>query len=554
MTSKERPSARRASLTPATALPPTSRGPRRALAAVVLAAGQGKRMKSPRAKVLHAVAGMPLVGHVLAAVKPLGVSPVVVVVGHDAEAVRGAVGDATIAVQRQQLGTGHAVLQAKKALAGFDGDVLVLCGDVPLLRTETIRELVRLHRRVGARATVLSAAVEDPTGYGRIVRGDDEGELRIVEDADASDEELAIHEINTGTYCFDARFLFQKLAKLGRNNAQGEYYLTDLVEEAAEIRGAACVTLEDGDEGHGVNTRTDLARIENLMQERLITRAMEAGVTFLDPASAALSTRTTIGQDTMIGPNVRFEGAVTIGSRCTLEGSVHLRDTVVEDGALLRWGVVADGARIGKGAKVGPFAHLRPEAMLGEDVHIGNFVEVKKATIGARSKANHLAYIGDASVGMDANIGAGTITCNYDGVHKHRTVIGDRVQIGSDTQLVAPVTVGADAYVAAGSTISKDVEPGSLAFNEKPQRGRSGWVAAFRARKAAAKAAPQDKSAKPALPGRIAKVQGGAKIGGGDGKAVTGKPAATKKTAVADTKRGSKKAAGAPRRAAGKRR
>jgi bifunctional UDP-N-acetylglucosamine pyrophosphorylase/glucosamine-1-phosphate N-acetyltransferase len=499
MTSKQRPAARRAPRSAAKSLPPTSRGPRRALAAVVLAAGQGKRMKSPRAKVLHGVAGTPLIGHVLAAIEPLGVSPVVVVVGHDADSVRAAVGDATIAVQQQQLGTGHAVAQAKKALQGFEGDVLVLCGDVPLLRTETIRELVKLHRRVGARATVLSAMVEDPSGYGRIVRGEQEGELRIVEDADASDDELEIHEINTGTYCFDARFLFQKLARLGRDNAQGEYYLTDLVEAASESGSAACVTLEDGDEGHGVNTRADLARIENLVQERLIQQAMEAGVTFLDPASAALSTRTVIGQDTVIGPNVRLEGSVTIGSRCTLEGSAHLRDTVVEDGALLRWGVVADGAHIGRGAKVGPFAHLRPEARLGEDVHIGNFVEVKKATIGARSKANHLAYVGDATVGVDVNIGAGTITCNYDGVSKHRTVIGDRVQIGSDTQLVAPVTVGADAYIAAGSTISKDVEKGSLAFNDKPQRGRGGWVAAFRARKAAEKKAAADAAkAKPA--------------------------------------------------------
>jgi bifunctional UDP-N-acetylglucosamine pyrophosphorylase/glucosamine-1-phosphate N-acetyltransferase len=471
-----------------TPLPPTSRSGPRPLAAVVLAAGQGKRMRSARAKVLHEVAGLPLVAHVLDAVSPLKPSPVVVVVGHDGDAVRAAVeGRATIAVQKEQLGTGHAVLQAKKALSGFDGDVLVLCGDVPLMSTGTLRELVRLHRRVGAKATVLSALVEDPTGYGRIVRGPSETEVRIVEDADADEQQLEIQEINTGTYCFQASFLLRSLARLGRDNAQGEYYLTDLVEAAAAENAAACIALEDGAEGHGVNTRADLARIENLMQERLIDRAMEAGVTFLDPASTMLSTRTEIGRDTVVGPSVRFEGEVRIGANCVLEGSIHLRDTVVEDGALLRWGTVADRARIGRGAKVGPFAHLRPEAVLGEDVHIGNFVEVKKATIGARSKANHLAYIGDAAVGQDANIGAGTITCNYDGFRKHRTVIGDRVQIGSDTQLVAPVEVGADAYIAAGSTISKNVEPGSLAFNDKPQRGRSGWVAAFRAREAAAK-------------------------------------------------------------------
>ncbi len=470
------------------ALPPTSsrKGPR-PLAAVVLAAGQGKRMRSSRAKVLHPVAGRPLVLHVLDVLDALKASPRVVVVGHEAEAVRSAVeGRAVTALQAKQLGTGHAVLQARQALAGFEGDVLVLCGDVPLLRVSTVQELVRRHRRTGAQATVLSALVEDPSGYGRIVRGDDEGELRIVEDADATDEELDIDEINTGTYCFDAAFLFRELGKLGRNNAQGEYYLTDLVAAASAAKAAACVTLESGDEGHGVNTRADLARIENLFQERLIHEAMEAGVTFLDPASAVLSTGTRIGQDTVVGPNVRFEGDVRIGQGCVLEGCIHLRDTVVEDGALLRWGVVADQARIGNGAKVGPFAHLRPGADLGEEVHVGNFVEVKNATIGARSKANHLAYLGDATVGRDANIGAGTITCNYDGFRKHRTVIGDRVQIGSDTQLVAPVTLGADAYIAAGSTITRNVEPGSLAFNDKPQRGRSGWVDAFRKKMQAA--------------------------------------------------------------------
>ena len=515
------------SKTDSVSLPPTSRSGPRPLAAVVLAAGQGKRMKSARAKVLHPVAGLPLLLHVLDALEPLRVSPVVVVVGHDADAVVAAVAKkAETVVQREQLGTGHAVLQARKALAGFDGDVLVLCGDVPLLRTQTMRELVRLHRREGAQATVLSAVVEDPTGYGRIVRGEAPGQLIIVEDADASEEELHIDEINTGTYCFRARFLFEKLAKLGRDNAQGEYYLTDLLEAASFENAAACVTLEDGDEGHGVNTRNDLARIENLMQERLIDVAMQGGVTFLDPASVMLTPRTTIGQDTVVGPSVRFEGEVRVGSNCVLEGSIHLRDTVVEDGVLLRWGVVTDRAHIGRGAKVGPFAHLRPEANLGEDVHIGNFVEVKKATIGARSKANHLAYIGDATVGVDANIGAGTITCNYDGVSKHRTVIGDRAQIGSDTQLVAPVNVGADTYVAAGSTISKDVPAGSLAFNEKPQRNREGWVDAFRRRAAAAKKSPAPAAAKRAAKPSLAKVTAATKT------AAT-KSAPKKSTAVA---------------------
>jgi len=387
---------------------------------------------------------------------------------------------------------------------------------------------------------VLSAVVEDPTGYGRIVRGEHAGELRIVEEVDATDTERRLDEINTGTYCFDARFLSRQLRRLGRDNAQGEYYLTDLVEAASLEGAAACATLEDGEEGQGVNTRADLARLESLFQERMIGEAMEAGVTFLDPASAVLSARTVIGADTVIGPAVRLEGDVRIGSGCVLEGSTHLRNTVVGDGALLRWGVVADGARIGRGGRVGPFAHLRPEADLGEDVHIGNFVEVKKATIGARSKANHLAYIGDADVGKDANIGAGTITCNYDGVEKHRTLIGDRVQIGSDTQLVAPVSVGNDAYIAAGSTITRDVEAGALAFNDKPQRGRAGWVAVFRARKAALEAARAGRKAK-AVSGKKAKAGASGK-GAAATKAVSKAGAGTKSGAGAKPKAGAKAA------------
>ena len=458
----------------------------RPLAAVILAAGQGKRMRSARPKVLHDVAGRPLISHVLGSVAALGASPTVVVVGHQADAVRAAVGNGKVAtvLQSEQLGTGHAVMQARPSLDGFEGDVLVLCGDVPLLRSETMQELVLEHRRAGAKVTVLSAKVEDPTGYGRIVRGKSDGELRIVEDADATDDEVMIDEINTGTYCFDAQFLAAELDRLGRDNAQGEYYLTDLIEIASLQGAAACATLEEGEEGLGVNSRADLARVESLLQERLILEWMDQGVTFLDPPSTMLSVDVRIGPDSVIGPSVRLAGATIIGAGCVLEGASFLRNMRVGDGALVRWGVVADDAVIGEGAKVGPYAHLRPQAELGADVHIGNFVEVKKSTIGARSKANHLAYIGDSTVGEDANIGAGTITCNYDGFRKHRTVIGDRVQIGSDTQLVAPVTVGADSYIAAGSTITRDVEPGSLAFNDKPQRVRGGWVESFRSRQA----------------------------------------------------------------------
>jgi bifunctional UDP-N-acetylglucosamine pyrophosphorylase/glucosamine-1-phosphate N-acetyltransferase len=469
---------------PSGSKPSRRKAPSRPLAAIVLAAGEGKRMRSRKAKVLHEIAGKPLVSHVLDTVDALRPSVTVVVVGHSADDVRQCVGErARCVLQAEQLGSGHAALQARKALAGFDGDVLVLCGDVPLLRVETLRALRDRHRRSGALATVLAMVLEDPDGYGRVLDSGD-GAVRIVEHADAGDEERAVDQVNTGTYCFDAKFLFSALSRLGRDNVQGEYYLTDVMQAASRRRAARVLVLEDAEEGLGVNARVDLARAEAAIQERLLLGWMERGVTFLDPSTVYLSTDTAIGRDTVVGPNVMLAGATVIGECCTLQGSCFLTDTVVEDDALIRWGVVADRARIGRAAQIGPYAHLRPEAELATKVHIGNFVEVKKSRIGAGSKANHLAYIGDATIGADVNVGAGTITCNYDGLHKHPTVIGDRVQIGSDTQLVAPVTLGDDVYVAAGSTVTKDVAPGALVYNDKPQRVRAGWVEGFRRRAA----------------------------------------------------------------------
>jgi bifunctional UDP-N-acetylglucosamine pyrophosphorylase/glucosamine-1-phosphate N-acetyltransferase len=453
----------------------------------VLAAGEGKRMRSGTAKVLHELAGKPLVVHVLDAVTTLRPQRTVVVVGRSAAEVEKCVGSrAECVLQREQLGSGHAALQTKRALEGFAGDVLLLCGDVPLLEGDTLKSFVSKHRRAGAAATVLSMRMDDPTGYGRVI-DEGEGRVRIVEHVDANADERDVHEVNTGTYCFDAKFFFRALAGLGRDNAQGEYYLTDLMAAASRSRRAHAVALEDAGEGLGINSRLDLARAEAILQARLALRWLEAGVTFLDPTTVYLSADTRIGRDTVIGPNVRIDGKTQIGEACTIDGSCHLRDSIVEDGAHVLWGVVADRARIGRGARVGPYSHLRPEAELGEEVHIGNFVEVKKAKLGRRSKANHLAYIGDATVGSDVNVGAGTITCNYDGFQKHRTVIGNRVQIGSDTQLVAPIELGDDVYVAAGSTVTRDVEAGALVFNEKPQRVRAGWVEGFRKRSAAAK-------------------------------------------------------------------
>lgn len=469
----------------ARAAKPTQKSPKAqspALGVVILAAGQGKRMKSSRAKVLHELAGVPLLNHVLEAVAPLKAERTVVVVGHQAEAVQSILPDGAVtAVQKEQLGTGHAVAQAKKALAGLRGEVLVLCGDVPLIRTATIKALLRRHRATKSLATVLSVVVDDPSGYGRVVREDDGG-LSIVEHGDASPSQRLINEINSGTYCFDAEFLARALGSLGRNNAQNEYYLTDLMALASAKGRAECVEADDESELLGINSRVDLAIAQSLLQDRLLTDALEAGVTFLDPSTVWLGARVKIGRDTVVGPGVRLDGNTRIGKGCQLDGSSYLRDTKIADNVLLRWGVVADGATVAADTKIGPFAHLRPQAELASDVHIGNFVEVKKSRIGKGSKANHLAYIGDSTVGRNVNIGAGTITCNYDGVNKHQTVIGDGVQIGSDTQLVAPVSIGRGAYLAAGSTITRDVTADSLAFNDKPQRERKGWAKNFRAR------------------------------------------------------------------------
>jgi bifunctional UDP-N-acetylglucosamine pyrophosphorylase/glucosamine-1-phosphate N-acetyltransferase len=461
---------------------PSRRNKRSALAVVVLAAGEGKRMRSSRPKVMHQVAGKPMVEHVVDVAATLRPSRTIVVIGRGADAVRSLLEErATCVVQEPRLGTGHAVAQAKRALRDFRGEILVLCGDVPLLRAATLRRLLAKHRHANASATVLSMIAEDPTGYGRIVRGPGSG-LRVVEHADANVDERTIDEVNSGTYCFDSEFLMRSIGKLGRGNAQEEYYLTDLIALAASDGAAACELLRDPEEGLGVNSRVDLATVEVALQRRLVARWMEKGVTFLDPDSAYLGADVRLARDVVIGPNVVLLGTTRIAEGTRLDGASWLNDTVVGREAWLRWGTVADGARVARGARVGPYAHLRPNAELGESVHIGNFVEVKNSKIGPFSKANHLAYIGDAEVGRDANIGAGTITCNYDGFRKHRTVIGDRVQIGSDTQLVAPVRLGPDSYVAAGSTVSRDVPAGALAFNDKKQLMRPGWVEGFRAR------------------------------------------------------------------------
>jgi bifunctional UDP-N-acetylglucosamine pyrophosphorylase/glucosamine-1-phosphate N-acetyltransferase len=438
--------------------------------------------------VLHELGGWPLLHYSLAALRALVPARVVVVVGHQAELVRQVVRasglSAETVLQAEQRGTGHAVQCAVRALSGFEGDVLILYGDVPLVTAATLRRLVEAHWRADADLTLLTMRFADPTGYGRIVR-DDAGRVRgIVEHKDATPAERKIEEVNPGFYCVRASVLLPLLRDLRADNAQGELYLTDIVGLAAS-RGwrVASVELERPDEVAGVNTRAELAEMEARLRTDLTRRWMDAGVTFEDPATVYLGPDVEIGRDTVIGPNVVLRGRTRIGEGCRLDGSAFLVDTTLGDRVHVRFACVAEEAVIADDAIVGPFARLRPGTELGPRVHIGNFVETKKAKLGARTKANHLTYLGDCEIGPDTNVGAGTITCNYDGStgKKSKTIIGARVQIGSDTQLVAPVTVDDDAYVGAGTTVTRDVPKGALVVTRTAPRVVEGWVARRRA-------------------------------------------------------------------------
>ncbi len=463
----------------------------RPLAVVVLAAGLGTRMKSARAKVLHRLCGSPLIAYVLAAVERLTPARTVVVVGHQADEVQaasvgaanGRAGGIRFVHQAIQRGTGDAVRCAAAALADFRGDVLILYGDTPALRGETLARLVDGHRQSGATLSLLTARFRDPTGYGRIVRDAGGGVECIVEERDASSAERRIDEVNPGVYCVAADFLFPAVGALATDNAQGEYYLTDVVRVARAAGHRVWSSMvEDPSEVSGINTRAELAEKEAQLRRDTVTRWMAAGVTFEDPASAYIGPAVTIGPDTIIGPNTHLRGTTAMGEGCRIDGSVYLEDARLGHRVHLKFGVVITDSTVGDDAELGPFAHLRPGTRLAERVKIGNFVETKKAVIGRRSKANHLSYLGDVVVGEETNVGAGTITCNYDGFRKHQTVIGDRVQIGSDSQLVAPVEVGSDAYVAAGTTVTGRVPPGALVLSRVPQRLVPGWMDSRRAR------------------------------------------------------------------------
>jgi len=449
------------------------------LASIILAAGKGTRMKSGLIKVLHPAAGVPMIAWPVAAARGAGSDQIVLVIGHQANAVqdvfRGAP-DILCAMQEEQLGTGHAVACALDALPGFRGTVLILCGDTPLLRLETLKHMLTYHRDNRADVTVLTALMDDPYGYGRVVRDGSGRVIRIVEQKDADPEEQEIREINSGIYCMDSDFLFNNIKDIGNDNAQGEYYLTDLLAIAVR-KGLTCLALPtaDTDEIMGVNDRVQLAEAGRILRRRINRDHMLNGVTLIDPDQTYIDQGVTIGADTTIHPGCLIGGGTIIGCGCEIETGVSITGCRIGDDCHIKAASVLENSELGEDVAVGPMAHLRPGTTLGDKVKIGNFVETKKIVMGEGSKASHLTYLGDAEIGRNVNIGCGTITCNYDGVNKHRTVIGDDVFIGSDVQLVAPVTVGRNSLVAAGTTVTTDVPPDSLAISRVPQVNKDGW-------------------------------------------------------------------------------
>jgi bifunctional UDP-N-acetylglucosamine pyrophosphorylase/glucosamine-1-phosphate N-acetyltransferase len=446
---------------------------------VVLAAGKGTRMRSSRPKVLHAVAGAPMIDYVLRAAAELTPASITVVVGHQAHELTQALeGRAELAfvVQEPQLGTAHALLTAEPVLARASGTLILLSGDVPLLTPGTLERLLARHTTTGAAATVVTAIVDEPYGYGRVVRVDDRVE-RIVEEKDATDDERAIHEINSGIYAFALAGLFDAVRTIAAENVQQEYYLTDLVAVYREQgREVETVTVADPDEIRGINSRAELAAVSRIVRDAKVASLMAAGVTIEDPSSTYVDRDVEIGPDTIIHPGVSLEGKTCIGHGCEIHGGVRITDSLLGDDVTILDHCVIAASSIARGAQVGPFTHLRPRAALGERSKVGNFVEVKNTSLGTGSKAMHLTYLGDAVIGEHVNVGAGTITCNYDGARKQVTRIEDGVFVGSDSQLIAPVTVHRNAYIGTGTTIREDVPEGALAVSAGKQRNIEGWV------------------------------------------------------------------------------
>ncbi len=436
-------------------------------------------MKSDLVKVLHPLLGLPMLSYTIAlSLKEIKSEKTIAVIGHQADQIQERFKDSRIqfALQEKQLGTGHAVLQAVPFLKKFTGTVLILCGDVPLVRGETLHSFINHFRQNDSTLSVLTTVVENPFGYGRILK-DPEGWLeKIVEEKDASEKERMIREINTGIFCVKAPFLTEGLREIGHKNAQGEYYLTDLV-EIARRRSLRCSAhqVTDSQEVMGINTRVDLAIANEVLRQEKMKDLMLSGVTVVDPKTTYVDKKAEVGKDTILYPNCFIRGETRIGGRCIIESNSDISDSQIGDEVTIRSSCVIEESKIDKGAIVGPFAHLRPLSEIKTNAKIGNFVEVKKSVIGRGTKANHLSYIGDSILGKDVNIGAGTITCNYDGFEKHQTIIGDRVFVGSNVELVAPVKVEEDASIGAGTTVTKDVPVGALAISRVKQKNIEGW-------------------------------------------------------------------------------
>jgi bifunctional UDP-N-acetylglucosamine pyrophosphorylase/glucosamine-1-phosphate N-acetyltransferase len=446
------------------------------LRVLILAAGKSTRMKSRYAKVLHRAGGRTLIEQVLRTARTLS-ADISVVVGHGADKVRAAISEVEFVEQKEQLGTGHAVLAARNIYSGYSGDLLVMPGDVPLIGAETLDAFFKFHRDGGFRASVLTADAENPFGYGRIIRRNNDEVDSIVEHRDATPEILAIPEINSGIYVFNTPALFESLAKIRNENAQQEYYLTDVIgilvahnEKVGAFKARAV------EEILGINTRQELTAVDRVMRRRKCESLMTEGVTILDPETTYIDADVQIGADTVIYPSVQIYGHTVIGEDVEIRSFNRMTNAKIGARSLLLESCIIDNSTLGEEVTLGPFARLRPETYLSNSVKVGNFVEIKKSTLGAGSKSNHLAYLGDATIGKNVNIGAGVITCNYDGSNKHPTVIEDGAFVGTDSQLIAPVRIGKDAYVAAGSSITEDVPPGALAIARGRQVNKEDWA------------------------------------------------------------------------------
>jgi bifunctional UDP-N-acetylglucosamine pyrophosphorylase/glucosamine-1-phosphate N-acetyltransferase len=443
-------------------------------------------MKSRLPKVLHRIVGLGIIERVLRTAAAVNPTSITIVVGHEAAALKEAIAGIGLhrlrarvefAVQEQQLGTGHALLQTRQFLEGKSGTVVLLSGDVPLLTVDTLRSLLQTHAEAGAAATVVTANFQRPYGYGRIVRS--KGAIsKIVEERDASDTQRKITEINSGIYAFALEPLFKALDTIGTANNQGEYYLPDLIAIYRKQRKPVATCLvANGNEIRGINSRSELAEVSSMVRQQKNEELMAAGVTLVDPATTYVDADVVVGPDTVIHPFVFLEGNTRIGSACEIHAGTRIVNSTIGDRVCVRNHTVVTDSTVETGALLGPFAHIRPGSVVGEEAHVGNFVELKKAAIGRGAKANHLAYLGDATIGAGTNIGAGTITCNYDGEKKHQTVIGSGVFVGTNTTIVAPVTLADGSYIAAGSTVTTDVPAGALAIGRARQENKEGWVA-----------------------------------------------------------------------------